>query len=219
MPVASALPRATRWFAGLITAVCWLSLALQFVLLMTQAAALGIPKTEALLAYFSFFTLQVNILAAAVTSMAAVGFGWLPAESRIKPAVMVYLVSGGIIFFLLLRGLWSAHRGLQWLDDLLLHAVMPVLYAAFWLMAAPKANLRWRDPAIWLIYPLVYLAVVLLLAQRSGFYPYPFIDLHVLGAMAVAVNVAVLAAWFLICGLATVAIGRLAAARATQISD
>ena len=208
MPNAYALPRSVRWFAASVAAIVWLSLVLQFVLVMTQADALGISKAEALLAYFSFFTLQTNILAAVVTTLAAAGSRLLPGRSRIKPAIVVYLVTGGAIFFLALRDIWSAHYGLQWITDILLHCVTPVLYAIFWLVAVPKAGLRWRDAAIWLIYPFLYLVVVLVLAQRSGFYPYPFLDLRALSVTRMAMNMAFLAASFLCGGLVVVAIGR-----------
>lgn len=208
MSDAYASPRSARRFAGLVAAIIWLSLVLQLDLLMVQAAALGIPKAEALLIYFSFFTIQTNILAAIVTTLAAIDSRLWPAQNRMEPAIVVYLVTGGAVFFLMLQSVWSGHHGLQWVADILLHCVTPILYAIFWLAAAPKTGLRKRDAAIWLIYPFLYLIVVLLLAQWSGFYPYPFLDLRELTVAQMAVNMTVLTAAFLCSGLIVVSIGR-----------
>lgn len=207
MVAASALPNAVRWLAGITAALCWCALALQFGLVMAKAAELGLPSVAAVVAYASFFTIQVNLLVAVVTSLAAAGVPRMSTRSRMTSAIAAYMVSGGIIFFVMLRPVWL-HHGLQLVADILLHYVTPVLYVAFWLAAVPKRDLRWRDAAVWLIYPWVYFLAVLALGVSSGFYPYPFIDLPALGAEKVALNVTALTGLGLAVGLLVVALGR-----------
>jgi hypothetical protein len=91
---------------------------------------------------------------------------------------------------------------------MLLHYAAPVLYTAYWLASAPKAALRWRDPLIWLVYPSLYLAAMLAIAYRVGFYPYPMIDLRMMSALTLASNLAAITVVFLALGLAVVAAAR-----------
>jgi hypothetical protein len=208
---ASELPKAPRAFAGATAVVCWCALALQFDLVLAKAAEMGVSGAFAVMVYASFFTVQSDLLAAIVTSLAAVGAGRMPARSRLTSAIAVYVVAGGIIFFLTLRPVWD-HHGLQLLADILLHYVTPVLYVAFWLAVVRKQDLRWRDALVWLIYPAAYFAGVLMLGIVSGFYPYPFLDLHALGAAMLAINLAALIGAGLAVGLLAVAVGRAAGA-------
>jgi hypothetical protein len=201
-------PKAVRWLAGIIATISWFALASQLDLLLTKAAEMRISTGAALVGYFSFLSIETNLLCAIVTSLAAVRPTFPFAGNRIWSALAVYLVTGGIIFAVTLRHVW-AHNDLQVLANVLLHYVTPILYAAFWLMAAPKDHLRWRDPAIWLIYPFIYLVVVLLFGLKTGFYPYPLINLKILSAAKLAANLAALAASFLAVGMLIVAIGRL----------
>ena len=201
-------PKAVRWVAGIIAVVSWFALALQFDLLMTKAADVRISTVAALVGYFSFLSIQTNLLCAIVTSVAAVRATFPFSGNRIWSALAVYLVTGGIIFAVTLRHLW-AYDGLQVLANVLLHYATPILYAAFWLIAVPKAHLRWRDPAIWLTYPFIYLVVVLLFGLKTGFYPYPLINPKLLSAGQFIANLLALIASFVTMGLIAVAIGRI----------
>jgi hypothetical protein len=58
----------------------------------------------------------------------------------------------------------------------MLHTVIPVLYAVYWLGFAPKAGLAYRVVPLWLTYPLVYCGYALLRGEVDGIYPYPFLD-------------------------------------------
>ena len=42
-------------------------------------------------------------------------------------------------------------------------------------------DLRWKDAVAWLAYPGVYLVYILARGAVSGLYPYPFVDVNVLG--------------------------------------
>jgi hypothetical protein len=57
--------------------------------------------------------------------------------------------------------------------DEMLHTVIPVLYAIYWLLFAPKEGLTYRAVPLWLSYPLVYCGYALLRGEVDGIYPYP----------------------------------------------
>jgi hypothetical protein len=78
-----------------------------------------------------------------------------------------------------------------------MHYATPVLTPLFWLGFAPKGRLRLRDPLIWAVFPLAYLAYALLRGRLGGHYPYGFVDVGLLGGMRVAMNVAFISAGFM----------------------
>ncbi len=90
-------------------------------------------------------------------------------------------------------------------DSAVQHYAVPLLTAAYWLFCSPgKAALGLADAFLWLLFPLSYVAFILVRARVRGVicgtgsaYPYPFLDVALLGAQRVAVLCAVL---LLVCG-------------------
>jgi hypothetical protein len=117
-----------------------------------------------------------------------------------------------MVYQLLLRQLWNP-QGAQWVADVLLHSIIPVGYALYWLLFAPRAGLSWKDAIVWLTYPAVYLVYTLAQGAMSGLYPYPFVDVKVLGYGGVLARAAGFLLVFLGMGLLVVAVGRWMRAR------
>lgn len=203
-----------RTAAALLALMGWAALLLQYWLLMRSAGVMALPPLEATLRFFSYFTIQSNILAALVLTAFAIKGGpdeWL-VHPFVRSAVAVYVAMVGLVYVVLLRHLWSP-VGAQWIADVALHYVMPIAYLAFWLTCVRKAGLRWYDPLLWLIYPLFYLGFVLARGKMSGFYPYPFIDAKTLGYAGVAANTAGLLVVCAAIGFCLLAVGYGAARR------
>jgi len=201
-----------RAAAALLALVGWASLVLQYALLIQTTDAMYLSLAEGTIRFFSFFTIQANILVALVLTAFSIKSSpdeWL-VHPFVRSAVAVYIAMVGLVYLALLRHLWMP-QGAQWIADVALHYVMPVGYLAFWLTCVRKTGLRWHDPLLWLIYPLLYLGFVLVRGKMSGFYPYPFIDANSLGYAGVAANTAGL---LIVCaalgGLLVVIGGRLA---------
>jgi hypothetical protein len=203
-----------RILASLTAAVCWAALAVQFSLILEQtnalraAGALRFPLVAAVAVFLSFLTIHINLIAAVITTCATAGIRKFERSGRIRSAIAAYMVAGSIIFILALQPYWN-HRGAQLLADGLLHYLMPLLYLAFWIAAVPKRQLRWHDPLIWVIYPAIYILLVLAFARMSGFYPYPMIDMRLMGINALISNLAALGVIFLAIGFAVVAVARI----------
>jgi hypothetical protein len=205
-----------RALAAAIAAICCLALAMQFGIILDATAALKgsgalkFPVLTAVVVMLSFLTVQINVLIGAVMTLAALGVRRFEGSGRLRAALVAYLWAGSAVFILVLQPYWQ-HRGLQLTADVLLHGAVPLLYGLFWLLAVPKAQLRWRDPAIWLTYPAIYVVVVLTFARWSGFYPYPVIDLRLLTTKVLALNLVAATATFLATSLALVAVARIVA--------
>jgi len=211
-PDAAEISKSLRWFAGLTAAVCWCGLALQLYLVIVEAGKMGGTWPFAVVVFALFLTMQVNLLAAIVTTFAAIGVQYWPARGRVRSAIAVYLAIGGFVFLVMLRPAFQ-HAGVQALADALLHYVTPSLYGLFWLVAVPKDDLRWRDAAIWMVYPTIYLGAVLAFDLWSGFTHYPLFDPRSLDMTTLVMNIAATSCMFLLGGLLAVALGRFIASR------
>ena len=125
-------------------------------------------------------------------------------RARRAGVITVLMVGTGLGYHVLLAGLW-AHQGLAWWADQGLHTAVPVLTVLWWVAFAPKAGLKWYDSIRWLIWPVLYVDYALVRGLSSGFYPYPFLDISVLGIAQIALNVMVLAIAFVALGMLLVA--------------
>jgi hypothetical protein len=202
---------AMRIFMAMVASVTWFALLLQFPLTIAISRANGMTVIGAVIAYFSFFTILTNLIVAfgLTFSLSAPHSRWgnFFSSAVVTSGTALYIAMVGAVYFLLLRHLWDP-EGLQKIADVILHGIVPVMYVAYWILFVPKGGLRWKDPLWWSIYPLVYLAWVLIRGIVSGRYPYPFIDVGDLGYVYALSNAAMLLATFLVAGLAVVAVTR-----------
>lgn len=199
-----------RLAAAIVALVAWIALAVQ----VHASTALAGSAIDAIWVMLRYFTVLTNLILALVMSAVAAGV-------LVRPFVLggttLAIMLVGVVYFALLRGLLELSGGAV-LADTLLHKVTPVLMPLWWLAFATKGKLRRRDPFVWALYPLAYLVYALARGAADGKYPYPFIDLTALGAMAVAVNALLIALGFLIAGQALVALDSRMARTATARS-
>jgi len=191
-----------RGLAGLIALAVFVTLGLRLGVTM-QGQALG--AGDALWSMFRFFTVITNTAVGIVAAMVAMG---ARPDVQLQAALLLAIGAVSIVYHVLLAAL-VAFTGLEALIDEMLHTVVPMLYAIYWLGFAPKGGLRYRLVPLWLIYPLVYCGYALLRAEVDGIYPYPFLDVGAEGMIAVAFNVVALLVVFWMAGLMIVAIGRM----------
>ena len=194
-----------RLAAALVALAAWAGLAVQFAATFSQTGSL----VGTLWILLRFFTVITNLLVAVTMTRVATG-------RRISPSLLAGLTLAiifvGIIYATLLHGL-VALSGLALVADVLLHYVVPIAMAVYWLAFAPKIGLAWRDAALWCLYPLAYLFYVVLRGSVDGRYPYPFIDVTTLGYGRIVLNSLMLLVAYLLAGLTLVALGRAMAFR------
>ncbi len=145
----------------------------------------GLGKTAfSPVSFFSFFTIESNIFASVVFFTAAL----LPASrtdsgtfAMIRGAAVLYMVTTGIVYALLLSGLEeSLQTPLPWVN-LVLHYIMPVVVALDWGIDPPRARISFPRALVWLAFPLLYLGYSLVRGRLVGWYPYPFLNRKVRG--------------------------------------
>lgn len=197
--------------AAAVAVLAWVALALQLYLTIAAPIITGISVLERVANYFSFFTILTNLLVAiALTSSVALPrfpLGQFFSRPIVQSAIAVYIAVVGAIYSLLLRHQWNP-QGMGKLADGLLHDGVPVLYGIYWLFFVPKAQLRWKHALLWVVYPVAYMVYTVARGAVTGWYPYPFIDVSVLGYAVALRNAVGVLIVFIVVGLLVVAVGR-----------
>jgi hypothetical protein len=196
-----------RISAAILVALAWFALTVRFSFSVYQAVSHSQPVGAALVRFFSFFTIETNLLLATVLTISVVRSqaDHVMLRPSVKSAVTAYIIIVGLVYAILLRHL--AHlQGLQLFADNILHVAIPILYPLYWLAFVPKKRLQWSDPFLWLIFPLAYFVYTLLRGAAFGIYPYPFFDVAKLGYARVSVNALILLGVFCGVGLIVTAI-------------
>lgn len=188
----------------------WAALLMQYVLVLT--GTLGADPFTRSVNFFSYFTILTNILAALALTLP-----WLAPQSAlgeffsrptVRTAIAAYIIIVMTIVYFVLRHLTEL-QGWDFVADLLLHYVMPVLFVIDWLFLVPKQTLKMTDSLRWLAFPIIYLVWTFIHGAYSSFYPYPFLNGAELGNARVLLNEAGLLMIFLVVGFVLVSGGRL----------
>ena len=194
-------------YLALIAVLGWFALIVQFYLNLNSGVA---PAFEIIIRYFSFFTLISNLLVAICCTaliFLPVGSKQFFSRPQIQTAITLYILIVGIIYNIVLRSLWEP-KGMQLVVDELLHSVIPVLFFIYWFLLVPKQQLQWSIFWPWLIFPLAYLAFILVRGSFSGFYPYPFLEVNKLGLSWVLLNSVGITVVFLVISLILIGIAK-----------
>jgi hypothetical protein len=145
--------------------------------------------------FFSFFTIQSNLLAVVALTLTGVRvLRGRPADAVLLRTLATFcMVTTGIVYVLLLRGLEeSLQTPVPWINAVL-HYVMPVVLLVDWLVDPPRPAPTMQRALLVLLYPIAWVTYSLIRGPIAEWYPYPFLDVRDKGYPAVLVTCAVLA--------------------------
>lgn len=203
----------------LIASIAWIAVLTQYYLMIQNSVT---SLSESTVRFFSFFTILTNSLVAVFFTFSLAGQKGRHLSVLHQPgtltAVTVYISVVGIIYQVILRQTWDP-TGLQKIVDELLHSVIPVMVIVFWYLYEDKAGVTFRQIPQWLIYPLIYLAYILIRGNFSGFYPYPFINVTVIGWPDVWINSIMITVLFIGLSAAFIKIGKSLKAQTDTTSE
>jgi hypothetical protein len=206
-----------KTYLALMALAGWFALIAQFYINITGGFT---TAAEVIVRYFSYFTITTNLLVAITCTTLLINpvldSSYFFSRQGVLAAVTVYILIVGIIYNVILRSLWNP-QGLQWMVDELLHSAIPLLFFGFWIIFAPKDELLWKDIWSWLIYPFVYLLFILIRGNISNFYPYPFINVRVLGLNKFLANSMGITLAFILVSLFMVTLGKFLSQRKTLV--
>lgn len=206
---------AHRVLAGALATLAWFALGLQLMLALRLTTDNGNSALYGLVVYFGFFTILTNLAIAIVCSAGALR----GLRSRLYSPSMVggattAIVLVGLGYHFLLRSLW-APEGTQWLADAALHYAVPIGAMLHWIAYPHSVRLPVSAPLTWCVYPVAYFIYALVRGVLMNIYPYPFIDVAVLGYGRVTLNAIGLLVAFVAVGYLVRAIANALARRVT----
>ena len=187
----------------LVAVFAWFGLVLQVALTIRLVQSQGGTVMGALVIYLGYFTVLTNLLVAVTLSLPTRGFR----KPGVATGVAVSIALVGLAYHLLLRHVWDP-QGLQWVADVTLHYITPLLCLLHWWLVVPPVRHAWHAPLVWAAWPVAYLVYALLRGRWLQNYPYPFIDVIALGYPKTLLNSLGLLVAFLLIGTAFVAVAR-----------
>ena len=165
---------------------------LGFAAIVTEIVVLLERGTFNAVNFFSFFTVQNNILVVVTLLLSALVTAsgkqrrWL---DILRGMTTVYILVVGIGFAILLSGLQGvALTAVPW-DNTVLHYIIPAAVLIDFLIDRPARKISFKKSLIWISYPLLYVAYTLVRGSFTGWYPYPFLNPANGGYGSIAVSV------------------------------
>jgi len=164
---------------------------LGFSSIVTEIAVLmerGVFKLEN---FFSYFTIETNILVVVTLLLSAVAIaaGKNSKFDLLRAATTVYILVVGIGFSLLLSHMEDAKlTAVPW-DNVVLHYIIPVAMLADFLTDRPRRKVPFKKALLWLLFPIAYAIYALVRGGLTGWYPYPFLNPDISGAESVVTTV------------------------------
>ncbi len=161
--------------------------------------------------FFSFFTIQCNLLIALSLSISlllpSTRLGIFFSGLSVQSAIALYIFIVALVYNVALRGIVPL-SGWSILVDNMLHVFIPLLYILYWFIYRTKGKLAWKDGLYWTVFPFAYLFYTLIRGSIVDGYPYPFLNVLQHGYEKVFVNIALIIGVFLVAGLGVVFIVR-----------
>ena len=143
--------------------------------------------------FWSYFTHVTNLWL--VLTYVAVLSGWRWLSGLARPVMLAsaaaYITLVMLYYHFMLHGTYT-FTGTLLAATYLLHYIAPIIYLAWWVLAAPHGTLRFQHIPLMIVPGVVYVAVILLRGAFVNEYPYDILDAGKFGYGAVAIGVLVL---------------------------
>jgi hypothetical protein len=162
--------------------------------------------------FFGYFTIQGNIIAAVAFALSAIFIFGKRAQPRwlsyLRALATVIMAIVGIVYNTLLAdaGLDGAFN-VPWSNDIL-HIWIPIYAVADWVLFGDRIKLPFARLWVMLIYPVIWLVVILIRGASDGWVPYPFLD-PASGYDSVAVYSVIISAITILFGYGAYAVTRI----------
>jgi hypothetical protein len=182
-------------------------------LVFTWRIYAGVPRY--LIKYFSFFTVQSNLMAAGMLLLAA----WYglrrmngPAQFAVlRCAVTGYMVVTSVVYHMPFNVITLDQPVTVTWANTMLHVIAPAYLVVDFLFAPGRSVVRWNRFWIIMTYPVGWIIYTMVRAPLVDWYPYPFLNprFSVEGNLSVAGYLAVIAVFIALVDLIMIGLSRL----------
>ena len=158
------------------------------------------------LGLFKYFTLQSNLIVAIYFSMYLRGnYKENLLFNRLLGGVVVYISITFIVFLTLLEPIYSP-KGFALVGSIFNHYVTPILVMGFLYKFRNDYSFKYSDTKVWISYPLIYLAFLLVNGLITNDYLYPFFNVNKIGVIGSILSVVVITIMFVLMSFSLVKI-------------
>jgi hypothetical protein len=170
---------ARPWFA--VTALCVVAGVALSVYTAVQTPGRFPTGVERGFNTLAFFTVESNLIVGATTGLLAWRLDRPSTVFRTFRLIgLVAITVTGVVYHVALASIFDLD-GIHQLGNQLVHTVVPLLTVLGWLIFGPRGQTSRRVAWLSLLYPLCWLAFTLIRGAVIHWYPYPFIDVAVIG--------------------------------------
>lgn len=166
-----------------------IGLLIQFSLTIPASLEAGRNIVMALVHFFSYFTILTNLILVLVYAAVVFDTPFLSLfrkpETRVMIAALIALVM--IFYHLILAPIWQP-EGMWKVADVVLHYVTPLFYLVWFGVLRYSRAVGFTAIPKMLIFPLAYVAYILIRGAIINEYPYAIFEAHVVGYSKVALN-------------------------------
>lgn len=120
-----------------------------------------------------------------------------------KFMITMSIMLTGLVAHFMLRGMFVNMEPIAKAGLTLLHYVVPIATFLDWILFDEKGKTDKKMPLFAALFPIIYVVISMIAAQfmtGDNKYPYPFLNVDMLGAGMVALNIVLLAAAFIAVG-------------------
>jgi hypothetical protein len=178
---------AKLWFGG-IAVVVGAALIIQLVLVFTGGQDVNeVAPTpnqsigERLINLFSYFTIQSNLFVLGTSIALAVS---IHRDGRLWRVLrfdaMLGIIITGLVYETILAQLVHP-TGWALAATIGFHYISPWATLIGWLVFGPRPRMSWRVMALAFIWPIAWLVYTFVRGALTGWYPYPFLDVDLIG--------------------------------------
>lgn len=123
----------------------------------------------------------------------------------------------GIVFHVALSGLRDLTAAGAF-SNFLLHTLVPVGFVVSWLLVGPRPRFTVATVGWSLAYPLAWIAYTFARGAVTDWYPYPFLDVSVIGMADALLRTGIVAVVFLVLAFAALGLEKILPARPREIT-
>lgn len=201
MPRTWSVPR--TWNA-VVAALVAVAVVLEVTTALADGPGVAGSMAERLTRLFSYFTILSNLLVGLACALLAADpqrDGRVFRVLRLD-AVLCIAVTG-IVYNAVLRDVGPELAPAGVVSNTLLHVVVPILAVLGWVLYGPRPRIDAATVGWSLAFPLAWIAYTFVRGAIVDFYPYPFLDVSVLGyGRALAATAAVAVVFLVLAALA-----------------
>ncbi|MGG7463286.1 Pr6Pr family membrane protein [Plantibacter sp. YIM 135347] len=146
------------------------------------------PLAQRLVEFFSYFTIESNLLVGVAAGMLAARPDRDGAVWRVLRIGSMFGITVTLIIYHVLLAPLAAFTGVAAVSNIGLHYVVPVVAILGWILFGPHPSVTWRALFFAAIWPASYIVLTVIQGAITGFYPYPFVNITELGFVTVALN-------------------------------